>query len=586
MADDDSKGDVKRPVEEGWETARPKKKRKAAQILAVDVNASYSPGLADVQSLLLRIFTEKYGENPRWLCVRGMNLVKCCRVVLLPCLESTVVLNRPASAPFLTSLLRSKNRVAMKTSSEVEHFPKDQGAADAGSRMLLSLLAARAKPTVAKKAKAKAPAKVQPGASEAKVPIREYLVSEEARNRSGYPDKSCCGRPGWVVLRERSDQGEGQLPAPVEGADEQASLDPDAKHLVALDCEMVMTSSGLSLARVSLVGDENQLLYDSFVQPDEPITDYLTQFSGITKETLDGVKVKLCDVQKRLQELLSQHSILVGHSLESDLKALQLFHERVIDTVLLYPHPRGWPCRQSLAGLCSAVLKRKLQRERGHDSIQDAKVALELALLKFARGPSFGATGGESVPLGRLLKETGVQLLISEADGADSSRASSWYEESCRRALLSELGADLKPAEDEEAESLSRRSVHIVVLRSFERFCETAHALSGGSLEDGLPDCLARIDRQAAKAAEGLTENDLLIMLNGCGNFQLLRKLMDAKCETATAPEKRKVARARDRFKDTWGVFQCGGAALEQLLKAPACVEAPPIPRELVSYDV
>ena len=80
--------------------------------------------------------------------------------------------------------------------------------------MLLSLLAARAKPTVAKKAKA--PAKVQPGstlrfwlapgpcdkllnvdwswpgASEAKVPIRDYLVSEEVRNRSGYPDKSFC----------------------------------------------------------------------------------------------------------------------------------------------------------------------------------------------------------------------------------------------------------------------------------------------------------------------------------------------------------------------------------------------------------
>ncbi|CAE7805286.1 ABCG24 [Symbiodinium necroappetens] len=236
MAEDDSKGDVKRPVEEGWETARPKKKRKAAQILAVDINGSYSPGLADVQSLLLRIFTEQYGENPRWLCVRGMNLVKCCRVVLLPCLESTVVLNRPASAPFLTSLLRSKNRVAMKTSSEVEHFPKDQGAADAGSRMLLSLLAARAKPTVAKKAKA--PAKVQPGASEAKVPIRDYLVSEEARNRSGYPDKSFCGKPGWIVLPERSDLGEGQLPG--EHADEQASLDPDAKHLAALDCEMVM----------------------------------------------------------------------------------------------------------------------------------------------------------------------------------------------------------------------------------------------------------------------------------------------------------------------------------------------------------
>ena len=45
------------------ETARPKKKRKAAQILAVDVNGSYSPGLADVQSLLLRIFTAACSQD-------------------------------------------------------------------------------------------------------------------------------------------------------------------------------------------------------------------------------------------------------------------------------------------------------------------------------------------------------------------------------------------------------------------------------------------------------------------------------------------------------------------------------------------
>ena len=36
---------------------------------------------------LLDTVAARYGENPRWLCVRGMNLVKCCRVVLLPCLE-------------------------------------------------------------------------------------------------------------------------------------------------------------------------------------------------------------------------------------------------------------------------------------------------------------------------------------------------------------------------------------------------------------------------------------------------------------------------------------------------------------------
>ena len=70
--------------------------------------------------------------------------------------------------------------------------------------------------------------------------------------------------------------------------------------------------------------------------------------------------------------------------------------------------------------------------------------------------------------------------------------------------------------------------------------------------------------RQAAQAAEGLSENDLLIVMNGCnelslsallsdvfmftaesaerpegGNYQLLHKLLDAKGESAE--EKRKV---------------------------------------------
>ena len=35
--------------------------------------------------------------------------------------------------------------------------------------------------------------------------------------------------------------------------------------------------------RIEVSGD--QLFYDTFVQPEEPVTDYLTQFSGITKDT-------------------------------------------------------------------------------------------------------------------------------------------------------------------------------------------------------------------------------------------------------------------------------------------------------------
>ena len=48
----------------------------------------------------------------------------------------------------------------------------------------------------------------------------------------------------------------------------------------------MQTLYSLPMSLEAVTGDENQLLYDSFVQPDEPITDYLTQFSGITKDTL------------------------------------------------------------------------------------------------------------------------------------------------------------------------------------------------------------------------------------------------------------------------------------------------------------
>jgi RNA exonuclease 1 len=38
----------------------------------------------------------------------------------------------------------------------------------------------------------------------------------------------------------------------------------------------------------------------------------------------------------------------VGHALENDFKALKLLHGNVIDTVILFPHPRGLPYRSAL----------------------------------------------------------------------------------------------------------------------------------------------------------------------------------------------------------------------------------------------
>lgn len=84
--------------------------------------------------------------------------------------------------------------------------------------------------------------------------------------------------------------------------------------------------------------------------------------------------------------------ILVGHSLESDLKALKICHPRCIDTALLYHHPRGRPLKPGLAWLTKKWCGRQIQTrgEGGHDPEEDARACVELLKLKLEQGPGFG----------------------------------------------------------------------------------------------------------------------------------------------------------------------------------------------------
>ena len=163
-------------------------------------------------------------------------------------------------------------------------------------------------------------------------------------------------------------------------------------HILAIDCEMCRTMAGIELTRVVVVNTSLETVYDSFAKPKAKITDYLTRYSGITAEILAPVTVTLDDIQRDLLQMIHPHTILIGHSLENDLKALKISHLRVVDTALLYPHIRGDTYKNSLRFLAENWLGEQIQTmdQVGHDPTQDAATALKLAILKFRQGAAFG----------------------------------------------------------------------------------------------------------------------------------------------------------------------------------------------------
>jgi RNA exonuclease 1 len=120
------------------------------------------------------------------------------------------------------------------------------------------------------------------------------------------------------------------------------------------------------LTRVTVVNTKLQTIYETLVKPSNPILDYNSKFSGIKEGDLDRVTTTLSDVQTRLRTLFNDKTILIGHSLDSDLKALKLIHDTVIDTAQVFPHRRGLPYKRALRTLTAEFLKKIIQDDGNH----------------------------------------------------------------------------------------------------------------------------------------------------------------------------------------------------------------------------
>lgn len=211
-------------------------------------------------------------------------------------------------------------------------------------------------------------------------PNRKYRVRGEARyqccSQDGTSD-GCCVAPNHVYEYVDFENLKGYV----------KTLPPERQMddygVYSLDCEMCYTTNGLDLTRVTVINSACKVVYETLIKPLHPIIDYNTRYSGITEEQMCHVKTTLLEVQATLLAMFSSKTILVGHSLESDFKALKLIHDTVIDTSVLFPHKMGPPFKRALRNLSSEYLKKIIQNSvDGHDSAEDAMVCMELLQYK------------------------------------------------------------------------------------------------------------------------------------------------------------------------------------------------------------
>ncbi len=180
------------------------------------------------------------------------------------------------------------------------------------------------------------------------------------------------------------------------------------------------------LARVSIVNWHGYTLYDTFVKPQEPVTDYRTWVSGVRPQDLRHAPA-FSKVQKKVAELIKGKT-LVGHAIRNDMKALLLSHPHYLirDTATFAPLQQlAKTNRPSLRALVALTLGIEIQRDGDeHSSVEDARATMAVFRTQKSAWDAMLRKGGALNPNGKGVEEPAPPVEGSVVNGVKVAASS------------------------------------------------------------------------------------------------------------------------------------------------------------------
>ncbi|XP_048764666.2 RNA exonuclease 5-like isoform X2 [Ostrea edulis] len=509
--------------------------------------------ISDVQSLILfAVQGSACRMKPRWC-----RLLRCTKVTSIVVMVMNGVSNielekYPNSFPTI--------RNAFQTHIEVVN--PSQYAKSVPTELFCVLPPRQQRTLVAKSIKMKQDEKEEESLNKPEDPLKETEAEENPLHPALHGDDSF---PRTQLLLSTAQLMQEKYPLPVQYSNvntsdfkftkEEYLPVNDKSPMFALDCEMCMTKARQSeLTRVSIVNEKLETLYDTLVKPYNRITNYLTKYSGITKELLDPVTTRLSEVQKKIQELLPADAILCGQSLGGDLRAVKMYHPYVIDTSCIYNLTGRAGMKTGLKRLTEMFVREKIQEgTEGHDSVEDSVATMKLVQHKLKHNLNYGdvrmgwtaidsnpeEVADEKEPEFKLIKmeESDENIELNPLPKHIISRQSAFFrmekyfnsmfevlqkygrtaamvtdQETVKKFGMDNGVIGIESDSDKKTKSLVKSHVqfHDFVYCSFDNYL--TH-LNENTTEEKIVHCLEKMDNRVGKILKNVKQNSLVIVI-------------------------------------------------------------------------